>query len=826
MSVAPNGPAPRPRPLEIHALHYAARGLPVFPLRPRDKTPAISKAQGGHGFHDATTNEPVIRAWWKLRPHANIGIPTGAASGWVILDIDPRHGGSLEDLQARLRDRWPAQRSFSLTTQTARTGGGGWHLVFRHPGAGIIVPCVKPFQRLSAAGQLVADPAYDIKGDGGYIVAPPSVHPNGPRYTWLDRTPIADMPEWLIALLTPPDLPAPASSPAADETYDNALTTSGTTSGDYWLRKALARTGDGVGDTTGYWLAQQLLVNGIADARSLMIAYAHQATRNPADPFDEESVDRWLESAAGSALVRRGEPARPPRPRGKVVALHSHMHDYSQSARDYSQSARDFPPSSAHSHEEQTTAESAEIAQEEQESQEPPAGAEEHHTDLGNARRMVRQNGPNLRYVASWGQWLVWDGMRFRRDTTDAAVRMAKNTVVAVYAEAARLDDEHDRKELARWAMRSEAEPRLRAMLTLAQSEPGIAIASEHLDRDGWLLNARNGMVDLRRGTLRPHERKALCTKLADTDFDDRAGCPSWDAFLTRIFAGDEDMIGYVQRAVGYALTAETHEQVVFVLYGAGANGKSTFEDVLGRILGDYAMTTPMETFQTKQGQTIPSDVARLMGARFVAASESADGRRLDEELIKRISGGDRMSARFMHKDWFEFYPVLKLFLAVNHKPTIRGTDHGIWRRIQLWPFTVTIPKEEQDPDLKRKLLAEAPGILAWAVRGCLEWQRRGLAPPPGVINATVEYRAEMDVIGRFVEDRCIRNSERVASAKALYDAYTTWCESNGERAQSQTLFGRYLRDQDGIHKAKNAASLVIWRGIGLVESASREAPS
>jgi putative DNA primase/helicase len=363
----------------------------------------------------------------------------------------------------------------------------------------------------------------------------------------------------------------------------------------------------------------------------------------------------------------------------------------------------------------------------------------------------------------------------------------------------------------------------LNALLALAQSEAEISIAAEQLDADNWRLTCRNGLLDLRTGTLAAHDRAALCTKRVEADYRAQATCPTWLAFLDTIFAGDGELIAYLQRAVGYSLTGDTSEQCLFVLHGTGANGKSTFIETLTAILAEYGATTPTETLMVKHGDSIPSDVARLVGARFVAASESGDGRRLDEELVKRITGGDRMTARFMHRDWFQFTPVLKLWLAVNHEPTIRGTDHGIWRRIHLVPFAVTIPDERQDKGLKAKLLSERAGILAWAAQGCLTWQREGLRPPAKVVAATKAYRARMDNIGQFIGQMTVKTPTATTSARRLYGAYEAWCQESSEVLANQTRFGRYLGDH-GFNKQRTMRG-VEWIGIGLLAPVEEPAP-
>jgi putative DNA primase/helicase len=357
-------------------------------------------------------------------------------------------------------------------------------------------------------------------------------------------------------------------------------------------------------------------------------------------------------------------------------------------------------------------------------------------------------------------------------------------------------------------------------MLSLASTEIEIATSIEHLDRDGWILNAQSGTIDLRTGRVYANRPGDLCTKRAEVKYDPRGtvSCPTWLQFLDTTFAGDAEMIAYVQRAIGYALTADTTEQCVFVLYGRGANGKSTFLKTLATILGDYSAITPTSTLMAKRFEGIPSDVARLAGVRFVCASEVGDGKRLDEELVKRMTGGERITARFMHHDWFEFEPVLKLFLAVNHKPTIFGDDEGIWRRIHLWPFTVSIAEDDQDKRLSEKLLAERPGILAWAVQGCLEWQRSGLQPPEAVRQATRDYRAEYDSLGRFWEDRCQAQPKSITASAALIKVYEAWCQENGERQQSARRLGAYLREQQGCQPARDARGARAWLGVELTD--------
>jgi putative DNA primase/helicase len=436
-------------------------------------------------------------------------------------------------------------------------------------------------------------------------------------------------------------------------------------------------------------------------------------------------------------------------------------------------------------------------------------------TDLGNSERFISRHGENVLYCYAWQKWLVWTGARWERDEGGKVHRLAKATVRSMYQEAADNEDEKERKALADHAKRSEAEARLRAMLELAKSEEPVS--SEELDARPWFLNVQNGTIDLRTGELRPHRQEDLITKLAPVSYDPDAAAPAWTAFLERVLPG-EDLRAFVQRAIGYGATGDTSEQCMFINHGTGANGKSTFQEAISAALGEYAMRAPTEMLLAKRAGGIPNDVARLKGARFVAASETEEGRRLAESLVKDLTGQDTITARFMRAEWFDFQPTHKLWLSTNHKPEIRGTDTAIWRRIRLVPWTVTIPPAEQDKRLAATLRHELPGILAWIVRGCLEWQREGLRTPDEVRRATGEYRAEMDVLAGFLGECCESEAELWDYAKDLYTSYKRWCGETGERAETQRKFGERLRERGFERGRGGSRGAGIWRGLRLTE--------
>lgn len=437
-------------------------------------------------------------------------------------------------------------------------------------------------------------------------------------------------------------------------------------------------------------------------------------------------------------------------------------------------------------------------------------------TDLGNAERMADMFKDEIRYCHAWRSWLIWDGVRWMIDKTNQINQKAKQAVRSIYQEASAEVDSSDRKPIAKHAAQSEADYRLKAMINLCASEQGIGIAPDELDSNIWLLTCLNGTLDLMTGQLLPHDPKHLITKLVPVVYDPRATCHVWDAFLNRIMAGNDDLIQFLQRAIGYSLTGDTGEQCFFILYGSGANGKSTFLSAISSIMADYSMQTPTETLLVRKTGGITNDVARLKGARFVTASEAEADQRLAEGLIKQMTGQDVISARFLYQELFDFTPTHKIFLATNHKPDVRGNDPAIWRRIKLVPFEVAIPEPERDRKLLSKLAKEQAGILAWAVRGCLDWGVQGLGEPEEVKAATNEYKCEMDFMSMFFSDCCCIEDRAKSTAKELYEAYTAWCSETGEEPLKQRGFGIKLKDKGFKHF--RTGDRRWWRGIKLNE--------
>lgn len=436
-------------------------------------------------------------------------------------------------------------------------------------------------------------------------------------------------------------------------------------------------------------------------------------------------------------------------------------------------------------------------------------------TDTGNAERLVAKFGERIRYITAWDRWIVFDGKHWKQDDTRQLERMAKQIAREIDADAEDEPDEKFKGVMKAHARRSESTHGKRAMIVSAEAEPGIVLDHELLDTDPWLLNTGSGTVDLRSGELRAHRKADYLSKMIVHPVGEPQGAPTFLAFLERIFDGDAALIQFIQRAIGYSFTGSTEEQVLFIMHGAGANGKSTFLNILMEAAGTYGRTTPAETLYERKPDAIPNDLAALRGARFVSAFETEDRRSLSEGRVKQMTGGDRMAARFMRGEWFEFEPQFKVWLATNHKPEIRGTDHAIWRRIRLIPFDVTIPEHERDPQLIQKLRQEIPGILRWVIDGAKAWHAEGLGVPDAVRQATLEYQGEADVVGMWIEERCEVSLDAQERSSKLYADYVDWCRDIGQRAMSQTRFGTELISRGGLGKHKSHGAMMI-SGIHL----------
>jgi putative DNA primase/helicase len=415
----------------------------------------------------------------------------------------------------------------------------------------------------------------------------------------------------------------------------------------------------------------------------------------------------------------------------------------------------------------------------------PPA-----FSDDALALRFAERHANDLRFVAAWNKWLSWTGKRWEFDETLAAFDKSR----AICREAAAACNK------SKIAVALASSKTVAAVDKLAKADRRIAATIDQWDADPWLLNTPDDVVDLRTGRTRTHRADDYMTKI--TAVGPRGDCPRFLAFLNRITGGDVALVSYLQRVLGYALTGVTREHALFFAYGTGANGKSVLLSTVAGILGEYHRTAPIETFVASNGDRHPTDLAGLRGARLVTATETEEGRRWAEARIKQLTGGDTVSARFMRQDFFEYRPAFKLVIAGNHKPSLRSVDEAIRRRFHMIPFAVTIPVDERDVELVEKLKAEWPGILAWLIEGCLEWQAEGLRPPQAVLEATDAYLSAEDAIAAWIDDRCEPDPSAWISSSDLFTSWKAWADASGEQAGSMKRLTQTLETR-GFHRHK-----------------------
>jgi putative DNA primase/helicase len=394
---------------------------------------------------------------------------------------------------------------------------------------------------------------------------------------------------------------------------------------------------------------------------------------------------------------------------------------------------------------------------------------------------------------------------------------LAKDTVTAIYSEALQITNQSQRDALIKHALRSQAEARLNAMVSLAESEKEVVLSAKMLDVDPWLFGVQNGVIDLQRREFRPGRREDFITKQAGVSYDFNARCPEWLKFLDTVTGGDRELQAYLQRVIGYTLTGSVQEEVMFVLYGIGNNGKSTFRETLHALLGDYALSSDASLMTERKGPGgATEEIARLKGCRFVAVNETNENDRLHEARIKFTTSQDTITARNLYGHFFDFFPTHKTFVTTNHKPIVRGTDEGIWRRLHLIPFTVTIPKSAVKKDFReRRLMPELAGILNWAIEGVAAYLKEGLNPPMIVRAATDEYRQDMDVVGQWLEEHCVRDPGASTPTSIAYDDYFRWAQAETSWTLTQLRWRRNLTDR-GFKAAKGTHGQRVIQGLRL----------
>ncbi|NPV50685.1 MAG: hypothetical protein HPY60_05750 [Candidatus Methanofastidiosum sp.] len=665
-----------PKTLMDWALTYYDAGLNILPLVPRDKFPIIKWER----YEKERARREDVISWWTKQPEANIGIITGEINDLVVVDVDGEQGKrSLEILY---------NKEMPLTAVTKSTRGKHYY-----------------FKNTDRWGSHIGIyPDIDIRGEGGLIVAPPSIHPSGKEYRWINHileTEIAEMPNELV------------------EAFKEKL----------------------------------------RSKPNIFEGKIKQGERNKA-----------LTSISGSL---RNIGLDPEHVRATLLAINQVRMQEPLPEKEVSKITTDFQKSFFTL------------------------------SDMGNAERMVKYYGETIRYCSPLGRWYIWNGERWEEDSIKKIKLIAMEVARFIFSEASMEPYLENQRKLSNWALTSQMEPRLNAMVNATMAM--VPITPDDLDKDLFLLNVRNGTINLKTMEFdETHSKDSYITKIVDVVYDSEAKCPLWENFLHEIFEGDMELISYIQELVGYSLTGDTSEQILIFLYGGGQNGKSTFMNVLKGLLDDYAKQTDFSTFTVRKNDSGPrNDLARLKGSRLVSTIEIEEGKQLAESLVKQVTGEDTIKARFLYSEDFEFLPNFKVWLVANNKPIIKGGDYAIWRRIRLIPFNVKIPEEKKDKELGKKLKAELPGILNWALEGCRRWQSEGLKTPKSVELATKEYEEEMDPIKEFLEDICTTETLGKTKTGELYQIYEEYCGFVKINPIPNRVFGRRLA-QIGIKRSRD----------------------
>jgi putative DNA primase/helicase len=462
-------------------------------------------------------------------------------------------------------------------------------------------------------------------------------------------------------------------------------------------------------------------------------------------------------------------------------------------------------------------------------------------TDSANTDVIYKEHGRGYRFVIEWGAWLAWDGRRWNR--MGAKQRVLHAAMLTARLEHSRCRDRIAKlqeeirmaavkgtkdedleaslkyeKMLLKWHEQSQNAARLEAAARLLETR--LFVQLPELDSDPLLLNVANGTLDLRCAELRPHRQEDLITQIANVEWEEGAPCPTWDRFVREAMGGDLLLQLYLQRLVGYAITGLTTEHILAFFHGGGLNGKSTFVQTIRSMLGEYAAAAPRDLlFEDKNGiKGHPTEFARLYGVRWAVCAEIGEYVTLDEAKVKDLTGGDVISARRMREDFWDLIPTHKLIVSGNHKPTVRGNDFGIWRRIRLIPWLVTVSKEDVDIELPAKLRRELSGILRWAVQGCLEWQRAGMQDPASVLEATVEYREESDAFGAFMTRHMVFEEGGRVSRQAIREVYEKWCTEMGHKPYGPKKVAQRLKEAGASTCSVREMGRVKdgWRGVRM----------
>lgn len=762
------------RPIRLHGLRED--GLTCTCKRGVECGGSSAKHPTDDGWQNAEpmTDGEIDAAWGGWRAGHNVGIATGGPGGFFVLDVDPDNGGT-ESIRQLQNDYKPLEAAAAQVT-----GSGGWHLLFAMP---------PDFDVTNRRGQLKGYPGLDIRGTGGQIVAAPSSTPKG-TYRWLSEGEPEQAPAWLLELLRPkaaPKAPAVAPAPAVERpSYDDAETDRlerySATVRDLEVGRLVAMkeaagpsyTGE-PWNTTTFSVACALLelANSpwtLYDHEQAYLDLWHNAPRD--EGFTDEDVNgRWE-----SAKTTVGENARPfPVARPDAVAeVTSWASEPGVRIDPILLQGRKAPPGV--------------IVEADPDDRAPAHIPQRTWDDLGNAKRMVDHFGRRLRWVAQPAQWAVFRSGRWELVAPNVVQGMVQEmfdelipaTEALHYPDVADEDDDSERDKFIKWLKAQRMSARIAAAQKEAQGRPELQADVMQFDQAPMLFNVANGVVDLATGDLLPHSPELMLMRQSPVEYDPAATAPLWAAFLDRVMP-DPEMQAYLQRISGYSMTGNVTEQAFFIHHGDGANGKSIWSAITSAVLSGYGQVVAPSTLLANTQDEHPTGVAMMMGKRWLPATETAPGRRLDEEKVKNLTGNEPVTARFMGKDFFEFLMTGKLHLITNHLPFLSDA-HSIWRRIHLIQWGVTIPEAEQDRQLEQKLRGELPGILLWFVRGAKAWAEQGLNAPAAALQDLAVYRGDSDSFGDFLRECTLPSPDAQTPVGQLYDKYVAWALRQGMR--------------------------------------------
>jgi len=794
---------------------YAMQGWKVFPLRPRTKKPMTA-----HGKDDATGDLAQVQRWWQAKADANIAVACGAASGIIVIDLDAIDDTNSHDGQAT----WQALAAHygDVETRQQRTGGGGLQLFFLHPGAGV---------EICNRAQLL--PGIDVRGDGGYTVVGPSIHPDtGKAYEWTNDIEPQQPPIWLLGILFDDDARLDALKIAMPNEQERLAWSKESWSKSPELKAAQPAKPSPAGPTVSagsdemrHWLtvtmdkAYQAVASAPKGQRNAVLnreAYslagliphisaseierlmfmAAEKSGYVADDGDA-SVMAAIKSAidSGSKAPRQLPDLTPARP--AVVVPEMETGD------------DNFVPSDA-------GAKAAAIIAEADRRGVDLVNAQ--LTDAGNAECLAALYGDRLRYDHISKGWRIWDNQRWATDSNGEAYRLALATVRArrgVFNDEISKASSAAQREAAqgkwKWALKQENAGKIDSLLKIAMHLVEFATLTMQYDRSLWLVNAGDVTIDLRSVEARDNRRDDLITQRIGADYDPFATCPRWLQFVEEVWPSSPAIRRYMQRVFGYCLTGDVSERAFFLCHGSGRNGKSVTLNILKALAGEYGRTVDFKTIDAKNPNT-QQVLAAIRASRVVTMSEANQGMWLNEAVVKTLTGNEEVEARELYGKPFSYRPQFHLIMAVNHLPVIRGNDTGIWSRVHRIPFLENF-KDREDKGLEAKLRSELSGILNWALEGLKEWHVSGLNPPSEVLDAVAEYREISDVIGTWIDESCVRAPSAVMPGMAGFNDYQNWCNRSGLKPMNLMDWSTTMKERFEFKKPKN---VIVYQGIGL----------